>query len=200
MLPRRLWRGVKLMALTKAAYLQAKSQRPATHERRTFPLKKSSGKIVVPTTAGNKVFKDRKVSPETQNASYDYLGYFPRVQEHLLKTSHWEAEEVLLEEVLTVRSDGRILRFLSEPVYSPGKKYLVVALHISFEGAENGLLQVFEQQSDTVKLLWEATPEDWDAAEVFWATDNTIFVKQRRCKNGVPYKPARFTYAQLLMR
>jgi hypothetical protein len=186
---------VTLTPLTRAAYERARQLASLAREARTFPVRKIQGKIRVTTAAGTKLFRDKVGREETDNVIYTYLGYVPRVRVHLVGKSYWEAEEALLNVVLVVRPDGRILQLPGEPHYSLSQRLAVV--YWSFPNFDEGItatVQLLVPQATTAPVLWESTSEAWEPVAAFWESDSTVCLKRR-------YRhPARFTYARLLVR
>ena len=185
---------VTLTPLTRAAYERARQLAPLSREARTFPLRKSQGKIRVPTIAGSKLFRDRVSRVIVENIDYKYLGYLPRVRVHLIEKSYWEGEEVLTVIVLVVRPDGRILQLPGEPHYSPKQRQAVVFWSApNFDEGTTGTVQLLTPQATTATVFWETTADAWEPVAAFWDSDSTICLKRHY------YRPARLAYTRLLL-
>jgi len=89
--------------LTKTAYLAAKKGCVVIKPLVTFPLKKQGGRIIIPTTKGNKVFADitvadafKKGKTEAETTEYTYLGYLPDYSCHLVRVQFYETTKWLI--------------------------------------------------------------------------------------------------------
>ncbi len=185
---------VALIPLTRAAYERARSLAPLAREARTFPLRKSQGKIRVPTATGSKLFRDKVSRVIVENVGYKYLGYLPRVQVHLIEKSYWEGEEALAIVVLVVRPDGHILQLPGEPHYSSNQRQAVVFWSApNFDEGTTGTVQLLTTQATTATVFWETTSDVWEPVAAFWDSDSTVCLKRHY------YRPARFTYTRLLL-
>ncbi|MBF9142265.1 hypothetical protein [Hymenobacter properus] len=186
---------VTLSPLTKTAYEQAKKAAIVTKPTLTFPLKKHKGRIVIPTAKGPKVFQDvQKADDETATTTYQYLGYLEKLRLHVLQIQLWETSEYEL-----IDARGNITELWSPPTCSPQMQYLMtVSGSLEYEMMPNGL-QLFRCAPVGLQKVWELAPTTWapDEASTFWASESTVFIKQKRYpKQDVSKKPY-FTYAKL---
>jgi hypothetical protein len=192
---------VTFSPITKAGYERAKklarvTGETGTREKPTFPVKKQKHRLVIPTAAGNKVFRD-KVFPENEvdDVTYEYLGFFPKLQQHFINVQYYESSELLVLE-----PSGNLIKLMGAPAYSPNLERMAVASRgLVYEMMPNGL-QLAVRQQGKLKLVWELLPKTWEPVEIFWVTNSTIFLKQSQCKKGEAYNPERFTYAKLLVK
>jgi len=180
-------------------YQRARAATPtAALPKPTFPVKKSRGRLVLPLSKGHKVFSDvRKADDETATATYQYLGYIEQLQHHLLQVQLWERSEYAV-----VDAKGKVTSLWSPPVYSPQLKYLAtVSGSLAYEMMPNGL-QLFRCGPGGLQRVWELAATTWEPVEegAFWASENTLYVKQKRYPNQDISKKATYTYAKLTIR
>lgn len=189
--------------LTKAAFEQARRRADTPGklllgEAPVFTVHKQKGRLVIPTEAGNKLFKD-KVFPknEVEDVTYEYLGFFPRHQVHLIQVAYYESSEVLL-----VEKSGNIVRLVSVPLYSPGQQRLLAASRGIVYAMMPNSLQLVEKVAGRLQIVWETTPKKWEPVDLFWTSDSVACLKQEQINSATeaPFEPARFTYARLLVR
>jgi len=194
---------VIISPLTKAAFEQA-HRRAGTPgklllgEAPVFTIRKQKGRLVIPTEAGNKLFKD-KIFPknEIEDVTYKYLGFFPRHQVHLIQVAYYESSEILL-----IEKSGNIVRLVSEPVYSPSQQRLLAASRGIVYAMMPNSLQLVEKVDGRLQIVWETIPKKWEPVDLFWTSDSMAFLKQEQINSATeaPFKPARFTYARLLVQ
>jgi hypothetical protein len=194
---------VTISPLTKAAFEQAR-RRASTlgklllGEAPIFTVHKQKGRLVIPTEAGSKLFKD-KVFPknEVDDITYEYLGFFPKHKVHLIQVAYYESSEVLL-----VEKNGNIVRLVSEPLYSPSQQRLLAASRGIVYAMMPNSLQLVEKVAGRLQIVWEITPKKWEPVDLFWTSDSVACLKQELVNSATeePYEPARFTYARLLVR
>lgn len=191
---------VTLTRVDKTAYVQARKGKVADMPALTHPVVKHKGQIVITTTSSKRVFTD-EISPddETQQKTHEYLGFLPRTKEHLIQTSYWEGADYTL-----VESDGSKVKLISPPSYSPNQQHILTSsCGLVYEMMPNSV-QVLTRKSGRPVLIWKIYPTQWEPAEAFWTSDSVAYLKQERFKfnenkEPTPYKPARFTYAKLLV-
>lgn len=191
---------VTLTRVDKTAYVQARKGKVAAMPALAHPVVKRKGQIVIATTSGKRVFTD-KVSPddETQQRTHEYLGFLPKTKEHLIKTSYWEGADYTL-----IESDGSKIKLISPPSYSPNQQNIITSsCGLVYEMMPNSV-QVLTRKNGRPALVWKVYPTQWEPVEVFWVFDSVAYLKQQRFKfnenkEAMPYEPARFTYAKLLV-
>lgn len=113
---------VMFTPLTKAAYLAAKKGCVSAKPRVTFPLKKPGGRILVSTKQGPKIFRDSNLEEDNPEwEKFEYGGYLPQVECHLIYHIHYEWSRVILPS-----KSGQQLVVQSEPRFSPDLTSFVV--------------------------------------------------------------------------
>jgi hypothetical protein len=194
---------VTLSPITIAAYEQAHRRvgvpsKLLLGEAPVFTVRKQKGRLIIPTEAGNKLFKD-KVFPENEvdDVTYEYLGFFPKHQVHLIRIAYYESSEILL-----VEKNGNIVRLVSEPLYSPSQQRLLTASRGIVYAMMPNSLQLAERVGGRLQVVWEMTPKNWEPVDLFWTSDSVACLKQELINSTTeaPFEPARFTYARLRVR
>lgn len=189
---------VTLSPVTKAVYLAAKKRAVATMPPLTFPVKKERGRIVIPTSKGPKVFRDvRKAEDETAVTTYTYLGYAEALRLHILQIQLWETSEFK-----AVDARGNNTELWSPPIFSPQLHHLItVSANLKYDMMPSGL-QLFRCAPSGLQKVWELAATAWEPDEtgVFWASESTVFIRQRRYQHRYGNKNPYFTYAKLTIQ
>ena len=156
-----------------------------------------------PFLAPNTAWKTTVFLLRNKSITYSYLGFLPKLRQHVVEVAYWENTDWLI-----IEENGNMVRLVSPPNYSPNRQNILAgSCGIEYEMAPNRV-QVFKTKNNKLALAWEITPELWEPTEAFWGNDSTVFVKQKWFKyNGtsvdryrVGYKPSRFTYSRIVVK
>ena len=187
---------VALSPLTGAAYRAAAKAAVVTRPALTFPLKKARGRIVVPTSKGAKVFRDKGVGTDNDDqAQFEYVGYWPQFKCHLLLGHYWEHSLSLL----VPASGEKQLALYGPPAFSPnGQSFVSIASGIEY-GVYPNEVRLFRFENGRWRQVWQLEPSvepaTWEPAEIHWLTNSTLLLKKKTWTG--PNPGTTFTYAKL---
>lgn len=181
---------VTLTPLRKAAYLAARKTRISTRPTVTYPLAKQGGCLVIPTAAGNRIFRDQGIgTDDVEQAQFEYLGYTPRFRQHSVLAHHWERTHWLL-----LAKNGHQLTFYNAPDYSPDlTSFVVVSAGIEF-GVYPNSIQLFHFEKGSWQPVGKLAPKTWEPQAVFWTANNFLVLSQRKWTGSHP--GTTYTYAK----
>ena len=177
---------VALSPLTKAAYLAAQKSCVGAKPRVTFPLRKRHGRLVIPTAKGARVYQDKYVGTENANEQrFEYAGYLPAVQTHLVIGYFWEQTSYIL-----LSQSGERVTLDDKPIYAPNGQGLVVVSRGLEYGRPNAI-RLFRYKASGWREVWHIQPKTWEPDSICWASDTTLLLRQRQ------WPSERHTYTQL---
>ncbi|MBV5347828.1 hypothetical protein JZU46_06405, partial [bacterium] len=80
---------------------------------------------------------------------------------------------------------GEFTYIISEPLYSPNRKYFICYSCCLETGFCDTGIQLFEIKNKTVKELWYKELSEWGPSKIIWKNDSTIYMEQFRIlENG----------------
>jgi hypothetical protein len=184
---------VTFSPLTKAAYLQAKKGCIKTKPRVTFPLKKVRGRIVIPTAKGAKIFQDKGVGTDNDDqAQYEYLGYLPQFECHVVLAHLWERTLWVL-----IQKSSKQRELYDAPSYSPDlKTFIVISRGLEYSVYPNSL-RLFQFESGAWREVWSLEPKSWEPYQVDWLTSTTLLLKEKHWSKDLAQEW--YTYVRLSM-
>lgn len=158
----------------------------------TALIKKTNGKITLPIevyTHGDSslVFQD-KIYPDNEEAdtTFQYRGYYKKVNRHLLVTQYYEHDEYNL-----ISNKGTQTLIWNEPQFSKNGQYFFCFRPYGLEGEPVGLQiwRVKEDQGDSfdpielVKVL-ELDQLMFNPIECLWDKNGDLFIKAEKMDNN----------------
>jgi hypothetical protein len=192
---------VVLSPLTEAAYVKAEKSKILTKPKRTFPLQKKAGKIVIPTTKGPKIFKDIVITEasikqghsEEEGTTYTYLGYLPEFKCHLVHVEYYETAEWLL-----INASGKQVELWGQPVFAPDLKHIAATCEgIEYGGGQPNIIQLLEFKEGALRQVWRLEPKNWEPSQIQWVSNNALILVKKRQDNKT-YKEV-LSYSRLLI-
>ncbi|GAB3872153.1 hypothetical protein GCM10028824_22210 [Hymenobacter segetis] len=189
---------VAFSPLTKVAYLAAAKGAIVTKPVVAFPVKKTRGRIVIPTAKGPTVFKDNDADEENPDwEKFTYQGYLPKFECHLILHNHYEWSQYIL-----VDKSGRKTEISGMVVYSPDLRSFVAISG----GVESAMypnsIQLFRFESHHWREVWKIEPSvdpaTWEPDEIHWLSNSTLLLKKKMWTGKNP--GTIFTYAKLTIR
>ena len=193
---------VTFIPLSKVAYLQARKDLAITKPNHTHPVKKQAGRLVIPTIAGPKVLADVVIDAaalatghrEAEAVQYNYVGYFPIFNNHLIRVQYYEFAKWLL-----IDNSGRQLSLWGEPIFSPDQHRIFAIC----EGLEAGKgrpnsLQMLEMQNGALREVWSQKPKKWRPYRAYWASPQSLLLVREMWTGKIPSDT--YTYAKLLIQ
>jgi hypothetical protein len=165
---------VTFSPLTRAAYLQAKKGCIKTKPRVTFPLKKVRGRIVIPTVKGQRVFRDSKLEEDNLGwEQYDYRGYLPQLECHLILHRHYEWSRMIL-----LSKYGQQLVLQDEPSFSLDlNSFVAISAGLEYWANSNDI-RLFRLENHTWQEVWHLAPKTWEPSRICWASPNTLLLSK----------------------
>ena len=186
---------VTFSPLTKAAYLAAKKSAVSTKPAITFPLKKTRGRIVIPTTKGPKIFQDNDADEENSDwEKYTYLGYWPQFESHLILHNHYEWSNYIL-----LSKSGPKEELFDLPRFSPDHTtFVAISGGIEYWAFPNSI-RLFRFEKGWWREVWKLEPSiepaTWEPNDICWLSNSTLLLKKKMWTGKNP--GTTFTYAKL---
>ncbi|WP_205499723.1 hypothetical protein [Rufibacter psychrotolerans] len=195
---------------TSAQFDAAKSRFNDPFRQDTLLIRKKQGVLRIPTRRLAQpyvVFTDTLVGTDEVDArEFRYAGQYPTIGHYLVTGAFWEHYEGYLINQAT----GTVTTTWSDPVLSPGQRYLAnLSLPYGLEGVPNGV-QVWQvtpsAQGDgsfTVRKFLELDQQVWAPRDFVWESDHAILlqvtpVEFMAAENGMPSNT--FQYLRLRLR
>lgn len=122
-----------------------------------------------------KLRSDRNMETDDFSA-YDYIEKINPINYYLIFVSYYEGFQYLMINAKT----GKETYLCGAPAISPNKKYLAAAgcdLQAGF--VFNGI-EMYDIESDSLKLNWSRELTKWGADELAWINDHTLIAKKQR--------------------
>jgi hypothetical protein len=184
---------VTFSPLTKAAYLQAKKGCIETKPHVTFPLKKTHGRIIIPTAKGQKAFQDKGIGTDNDDqAQYEYLGYLPQFECHVVLAHLWERTLWIL-----IQKSGRQIELYDAPSYSPDlKSFVVISSGLEYSVYPNSI-RLFQFDNHAWQEVWSLEPKNWEPYRLCWASNSSLLLIKEMWVGKNP--GTAFTYSKLLL-
>jgi hypothetical protein len=166
---------VVFSSLSRQAYLQAKKSCLITKPQIIFPLKKQRSRIVIATAKGKRVFQDKGIDTDNDDqARYEYLGYLPQFESHVILAHLWERTQWFL-----IDKTGKQLEFYGAPVYSPdSESFIVIAAGLEYPVYPNSL-RLFRFEGQRWREVWTLEPTNWEPFDVCWSSANTLLLSKK---------------------
>ena len=189
---------VTFSPFTKAAYLAAKKMVVETKPQVTYPVKKQSGRITIPTAKGNQAFRDNSIDEENPDwEKFTYRGYLPQFECHLIEHNHYEWSRYIL-----VDKSGAKTAVSNLPVYSPDLKSFVAISG----GVESAMypnsIQLFRFENHHWREVWKLEPSvepmTWEPNDIHWLS-NTVLILEKKMWTG-KNPGTTYTYAKLTIK
>lgn len=142
----------------------------------TFHLKNGADSILtdIPCVTDDTVYND-------MCENYEYVKSFDIIDYWLVRVDLWEGGHFLLVN----KVNGEFTYIISEPLYSPNRKYFICYSCCLETGFCDTGIQLFEIKSKTVKELWYKELTEWGPSKIIWKNDSTIYMEQFRIlENG----------------
>ena len=188
--------------LTKAAYLAAAKATVVTKPTTTIPLKKTRGRLVIPTAKGPKTFADiiideaaiKKGHGEDELTTYTYLGYLVDFKCHLIRVQYYETAQWLLIDI-----SGRQIELWGEPLFSPDLRHIVaICMGIEYGGGQPNMLQLLELRNGMLWQVWTLEPKVWEPYRIKWLSSTSLVLSKEMWTGKNP--GSTFTYAKLTIQ
>ncbi len=185
---------VAFSSLTKTAYLAAKKGCIATKPQVTFPLKKQHGRLVIPLTKGQKVFRDNDVEEDDPGwEKFEYEGYLPQVGCHLIFHRHYEWSRMIV-----LSESGQQLVLQDKPVFSPDlNSFVAISAGLEY-WADSDYIRLFRFENHTWQEVWHLAPKTWEPCRICWTSNNTLLLSKAVRPDKKP--GTTFTYSRLTVQ
>ncbi len=131
-------------------------------------------------TLGNSKIKTLINEPYKEGADnlteYKYLGKIRSIDYHLIYVGLYEAFTYLLINNKT----GKETFLCGVPAVSPNKKYLAASCCDLQAGFVFNGIEMYDVESDSLKLNWKRELTKWGADELTWLDDHILILKKQR--------------------
>jgi len=112
---------------------------------------------------------------------YSYIKSYNNIDYWLINQTFYEGDVYYLLN----KQYGKYISLMSEPLFSPNKKYFIsYTCALETEYVATGM-QLFEIKNKTVKELWLKELTEWSPSKIIWKNDSIIYMEQFRIlENG----------------
>ena len=166
---------VAFKPLTKSSYLQAKKGCVMAKPLVTFPIRKERGRIVIPTTKGQKIYQDKGLGTDNDDqARFEYAGYTPQFGYHTVTARLWERTQTYL-----IDKDGRQLELYDAPQYAPDMKSFVVGSSGLEYSVYPNSIRLFRFDNLAWREVWSVEPKTWEPYSICWTSATTLLLSKK---------------------
>ena len=111
---------------------------------------------------------------------YKYLKTIKSCNSILIVASYWESYSYYLVNIL----NGQNTKLWDLPNFSPNNKFIISSsAYLDYADMPNGF-QLFKVETDGIKLIFDKGLDDWEANEIKWKSDSTIYIKRAKLDKG----------------
>ncbi len=122
-----------------------------------------------------KLVSDKNMETDDFSA-YDYIGKISSINYYLVFVSYYEAFQYLMINAKT----GKETYMCGAPAIAPNKKYLAAACCDLQAGFVFNGVEMYDIESDSLKLNWKRELTKWGADELVWLDDHNLLLKKQQ--------------------
>lgn len=174
--------GVIFQQVTAAEYQQVRKAARPGKTTITFPVRKQSTHLTIPTSAGPMVLQDQLIGEdevqqgcsEEEHTVYTYRGYLTHFHRHVVEVTYYKTSQWWL-----IGEDGRRLTLWGKPLYAPDQNSIItICPGLAYSSGQPNALQLFQLKSGVLQKVWETQPTSWEPEEIFWTSANSLYLKR----------------------